>query len=186
MCFPNGWISRLTPDNRVKDIVKTEPLGPTSLCVTQSGDILVALVDAEIEDFDKCKHTCIVRLDSLGREKQKIKFEEDGKTRLFQYVKYVHENKNSDIIAIDHLEEFKGRIYILNDKGDIRHSYNGTSKLDKYDFHPVSVCCDDQCRIIVADLNNFRPSPADRERRAATAADDGEGRAGASVLTGAV
>ena len=86
MCFPNGWISRLTPDHRVKDIVNTKPLFPYSLCVTQSCDILVALVDVSMQDL---KQTYIARLDSLGREKQRIQFEEDGKTRLFQHSTYV-------------------------------------------------------------------------------------------------
>ena len=154
MCFPNGWIAKLNPDHRIKDIVNTKPLNPTSLCVTHSGEILVALVDVGIEDFHKCKQTYIARLDNIGNEKQKIQFEEHRKTRLFQYVMFVDENRNSDILVIDHLKEWKGRLHILNNKGVMRHSYNGTSQLDKYEFHPGSVCCDDQCRIIVADISN--------------------------------
>ena len=155
MCFyGSGWISRLTSDHRVKDIVNTMPLRPVSLCVTHSGDILVALADVGIPDFDKCKLTYIARLDLLGREKQRIQFEEDGQTRLFQCAKFVDENRNGDVVVIDHLEKFKGRMYILNKKGEVKNSYNGTSQLNMYSFSPVSVCCDDHCRIIVADINN--------------------------------
>ena len=127
---------------------------PYSICATQSGDILVVLVDVWPKDFDKCKQTYITRLDSLGREKQRIQFEEDGKTRLFQYAIYVHENKNADIVVLDHITKTKGRLYIVSDKNEIKHSYNGTSLLNNNTFKPVSVCFDDQCRIIVADLNN--------------------------------
>ena len=155
MCFSHtGWISRLTTDRRVKDIVNIKPLHPISLCVTQSGDILVALVDVLIKDFDKCEHTYIARLDNLGREKQRIQFEKDGQTPLYQYTTYVEENRNGDIIVLDKLSELKSRLYISDRRGVPKHSYNGTSKLYKYDFYPVSVCCDDQCRIIVADINN--------------------------------
>ena len=155
MCFADtGWISRLAPDYRIVDLVNIKPLRPQSLCVTQSGDILVALVDVLIKDFDKCKQTYIARLDSLCKEKQKIQFEEDGQTLLFQFTRYVDENRNSDIVVIDHIGEYRGRLYILNNKGVNKHSYNGTSQLDKYDFLPGSVCCDDQCRIIVTDLAN--------------------------------
>ena len=71
MCFyDSGWISRLTTDHRVKDIVNTKPLHPLSVCITQSGDILVVLVDVSMKDYDKCRQTYIARLDSLGREKQ--------------------------------------------------------------------------------------------------------------------
>ena len=151
--FDGGWISRLTPDQHVKDIVNTMPLRPFSLCITQSGDILVALVDVSIADFKKCKQTYIARLDNIGREKQRIQFEEDGKTRLFQYTTYVVENKNNDIVVLDHIGKYQGRLYILNDKGAIKHSYSGTSQLDAI-FNSYSVCCDDQCRIIVADMDN--------------------------------
>ena len=155
MCsFQNKWISRMTPEHRVVDIVNTSPLHPYSLCVTQSGDILVALVEVRYKDIDKYKQTYIARLDSLGREKQMIQFEEDGKTRLFQYACYVNENKNGDIVVLDRIGEYKGRLYILNNKGEVKHSYNGTSKLEEFDFLPVSVCCDDQSRITVADLAN--------------------------------
>ena len=154
MCFyDSGWISRLTPDHRVKDIINTMPLRPHGLCVTQSGDILVALVDVQIKDFDKCKQTYIARIDNLCREKQRIQFEKDGQTRLFQYTFYVNENRNGDILVVDMIGEFERRLYISNSKGDIKHSYNGTSQLGQK-FNPVSLCCDDQCRIIVADLNN--------------------------------
>ena len=148
------WIFMLAPDHRTVDIFNTAPLHPYSMCVTQSGDILVALVDVRVLDFDKCKQTYIARLDSLGREKQRIQFGEDGQTRLFQYATYVTENTNSDILVLDKLGEYKGRLYILNNKGVVKHSFNGTSKLKDPDFYPASVCCDDQCRIIVAELYN--------------------------------
>ena len=155
MCnFNNKWISVLTPEHRVVDIVNAAPLHPNSLVVTQSGDILVALVDVRTSVFDKCKQTYIARLDNLGREKERIQFENDGQTRLFRYTVHVNENKNGDILVSDKIGEYKGRLYILNNKGKVKHSYNGSSKLKDPDFDPTSVCCDDQCRIIVADLNN--------------------------------
>ena len=155
MCdFDNKRISKMIPEHRVVDVVKTAPLHPLSICATQSGDILVALVDVEKKDFDKCNQTYIARLDNLGREKQRIEFGEDGMARLFQYAKDVNENKNGDILVLDKLGKYNGRLYILNNKGKVKHSYNGTSHLDDPDFNPNSTCCDNQCRIILADLNN--------------------------------
>ena len=153
MCFPDGWISRMTPDLSVMNIVNTQPLRPHSLCVTQSGDILVALVDVPIKDFDQCEQTYIARLDSLGKEKRRIQLSDD-ETRLFQYCYFVEVNKNCDIVVLDKIELNQGRLYILNNKGKVKHSYNGTSKLGKDTFNPNSVCCDQQCRIIVADGSN--------------------------------
>ena len=58
MCFVRtDWISRMAPDRRLVDLVNFKPLMPLSLCITQSGDILVALVDVGMKDFDKCKRT---------------------------------------------------------------------------------------------------------------------------------
>ena len=155
MFYGKGWISRLTSDQRFVDIVNTKPLKPNGLCIAQSGDILVALVDISMQDFDKCKQTYIARLDSLGREKQRIQFEKDGKTLLFQYATYVAENRNCDTVVLDKINKGKGRMYILSKNGEVKHCYNGTSQLDKKSFNPNSVCCDDQSRIIVADLNNY-------------------------------
>ena len=155
MCFYNTrWISMLTTDNCVADIANIAPLCPNSLCATQSGDILVAVVDVGFSDSDKCEKSYIARLDNLGREQQRIQFEEDGKTRLFRYAVYVDENKNGDIVVIDKIERFQGRLHVLSGKGKVQYSYNGTSKLKKCGFSPASVCCDNQCRIIVADVWN--------------------------------
>ena len=155
LCFADtGWISRLTPDHRVVNIVNTGSLRPISICVTQSGDILSALVDVSIQDFDECKQTYIARLDSMGKEKQRIQFEDDGHTRLFQYGYFVDENKNGDIVVLNKVGEKRGNVYILDKNGYVKHSYNGTSQLDEDDFLPATVCCDHQCRIIVADKYN--------------------------------
>ena len=155
LCFADtGWISRLTPDHRVVNIVNTGTMRPISICVTQSGDILSALVDVSIQDFEECKQTYIARMDSMGKEKQRIQFEEDGHTRLFQYGYFVDENKNGDIVVLNKVGEKRGQLIILDQKGYAKHYYNGTSQLDEDDFLPATVCCDNQCRIIVADKYN--------------------------------
>ena len=152
--FSTGVISKMAPDNRVIDIANTKPLRPISLCVTQSGDILVAIVDTLLKDFAKCKQTYVVKLDIMGSEKQKIALDDIGKKGLFKYLVYVNENGNGDIVVIDRLDIGKGRLYILSDKGKVKFSFSGSSDLVT-PFNPTAVCCDDQCRIIVTDLNNF-------------------------------
>ena len=60
MCvFSTGWIARLRSNSRVENIVNTMPLHPNSICVTQTGEMLVALVDVRFQNFKKCKKTYI-------------------------------------------------------------------------------------------------------------------------------
>ena len=148
--FQKKRITLMTNEHSLVEITSTAPLYPQSFCVTHSGDILVALVDVSISDFGKSKQTYIARLNNQGNEKQRIQFQEDNQTKLFNYAFYVHENKNADIVVLDQITRNKARLHIVSNKGNLKHSYNGTSQY----FTPVSVCSDDQCRIIVSDVMN--------------------------------
>ena len=66
MCsFESKWIYMMTTDQRFVDVVCTKPLHPTGICVTQSGYIMVSLVDVSRKIFGQCKESYVAKLDRM-------------------------------------------------------------------------------------------------------------------------
>ena len=151
--FMDMWISEITADGNIIDIDCTYPYYPYDVCRTSAGDLFVVLVDVLPEESETTKNSLIVKMDVFGREKQRFEYDKDGSTRLFRYPFCVETNKNSDLLVLDRTAKSKARLYILDKDGIVLNAYNGTSQLDGL-FSPLSVCCDDKCRILVGDVAN--------------------------------
>ena len=149
----NQEIRRVSSHDKDSIIVSTNPLHPTSISKTQTGDIFVSLIDGG--DYYKLQQTTkrrlVQRMTLTGKVLHTYELREDGVTRLFTNPTRTTENGNSDICVINRIDGGAGELIVLHRDGRVRATYRGQ---ENPKFIPSDVACDSKGRIIVADLTN--------------------------------
>ena len=152
--YRNKWIRKLNQDRGTIEVFSTAPMFPIDMCFTGDGNALVALSDGPFDADNANRKSYLSNMTIRGREVQRIQYHADGSTRLFSYAQALDiNNTNNDIVVVDKIDDCEGVVYILDEKGNFKHSYHGSSRLD-VEFNPIRTCCDDAGRILVSDVNN--------------------------------
>ncbi|XP_052678368.1 uncharacterized protein LOC128159349 [Crassostrea angulata] len=149
LLYSNG---RTKTVNRVKNgqtekLIRIQKWSPRSLCVTSTGDLLVAIYN---DDWTQSK---VVRY--LGStEKQTIQFDDEGKPLYSgnDRIKYITENRNHDICVADWAA---GAVVVVNQDGKLIWRYTGHPSVTKNEpFKPCGITTDSQSHILTADSYN--------------------------------
>ncbi|XP_061195570.1 E3 ubiquitin-protein ligase TRIM71-like [Saccostrea echinata] len=121
--------------------------GPSGLCCTRSGDILVCM---SMGLFNAAK---VVKYSSSGSKIQEFKTDQNGR-RLFSDPRFVCENVNDDI-CVSELSRNK-KVVVLNKSGNLRFTYDGNvlAMTLKDRFSPFGVATDSLGHILIADNDN--------------------------------
>ncbi|XP_048739455.1 uncharacterized protein LOC125653835 [Ostrea edulis] len=131
---------------QIEEVIRMHGWTPVNLCVTASGDLLVA---AYSDDQTQSK---IVRYIN-STEKQTLQFDDDGKP-LFSgnnFIKYIAENGNMDICVADNGAP---AVVVINQDGKLRFRYDGHCTTTNEGFHPFGITTDSRKHILIADSNN--------------------------------
>ncbi|KAK3099875.1 hypothetical protein FSP39_011068 [Pinctada imbricata] len=147
--YTDKWVKKLHPNGVLLDLFRTEPFFPVSICVNASGNLFLLLTDSPI-GYDGERHDFISEVSKHGHEMRKLEFDS---SHHFTFLRNIDVGTNGDIIVIDVIASVEGRVCTLSEDGELKHCYNGSSKLD-VEFNPVQTCCDDRGRILVTDVNN--------------------------------
>ena len=134
-----------TIDGKIETMIKLLEWKPRCLCCTADGDLLVLM------DDNRFKETKIVRYSGC-KEKQTIQWDENNYplfTSGFHNVKYICENKNSDICVSDNQGQ---AIVAILPNGKLHFRYKGSCWNEKFD--PTGIASDKHCRILTADMGN--------------------------------
>ncbi|XP_062596800.1 E3 ubiquitin-protein ligase TRIM36-like [Saccostrea cucullata] len=128
----------------METVIKLKKWRPRNLCMSSSGDFLVAMHSNDFKQSKVVRYT-----DSM--EKQTIQFDDDGKP-LFssEDPKYISENRNMDICVADYA--FKV-VVVVTDAGNLRIRYTGhTPAPRKKIFKPAGITTDSQSHILISDI----------------------------------
>ena len=136
----------------MSDIVSTKPLHPHWISKTQTGDILVSLMDdGDPYKLQPSSRRLVQRMTLTGKVLNTYEFREDGVTGLFTLPKRMTENGNSDICIINRTGGATGDLIVLRGDGRLRATYCGQ---EGSEFDPRGIACDPNGRIIVSDCKN--------------------------------
>jgi hypothetical protein len=130
---------------KIKKVIKLKGWMPAQLCVTSSGDLLVAMFN---DDETQAK---VVRYFG-STEKQRIQSDDEGQPLYSgnEYDKYISENRNLDICVAD-VEA--GAVVVVNQAGKLRFRYTGHPSTTKTEpFKPWGITTDNHC-IHILDQN---------------------------------
>ncbi|XP_062586597.1 uncharacterized protein LOC134248189 [Saccostrea cucullata] len=120
---------------------------PNNLCVTSSGDLLVTM-------YSNDKTQSRVARYSGSREKQTIRFDDDGKALYSgtDSIKCITENRNLDICVAD----FNAcAVVVVNHTGNLRFRYTGFCFSSKPQlFKPFGITTDSQSQILTSNYHN--------------------------------
>ncbi|XP_065937972.1 E3 ubiquitin-protein ligase TRIM71-like [Magallana gigas] len=134
-------------NEQTKKLIRLQGWGPSQLCVTSTGDLLVTMFS---DDYIQSK---VVHY-SGSSEKLTIQFDDEGKP-LYSgngYVKYITENRNHDICVAD---SWAGAVVVVNQDGKLRWRYTGHPSTTKNKpFSPWGITTDSQSHILTSDSGN--------------------------------
>lgn len=154
-------VNRVTND-QTKVFITLKGWVPRNLCVTISGDVLVAMHSEEIVQSNSPKlnvhgdygiQSKIIRY-SERNEIQTIQYDKEGKPLYSATVniKFISENKNLDICVSD---SDAGAVVVVNKAGELRWRYTGNHQYSSKDsFQPFGISTDSQSRILLAEYTN--------------------------------
>ncbi|XP_062572073.1 uncharacterized protein LOC134234033 [Saccostrea cucullata] len=142
--YDNKIIYKVSLKKQKKIFINTD-YGPTGLCCTKSGDILVCMHEILFS---------VVKYNSSGRKIQEFETDQNGR-RLFHGPWSVCENINDDICLSDF--SIFNRVVVLTKSGNFRFTYDGNVLKQKLKdrFNPRSLATDSLGHILIADnVNN--------------------------------
>ena len=143
-------IRRVTSQGKEQVIVHIKPLHPTFISQTQTGNILVSLMDGgDHFKLQPSSRRLVQSMALTGKILHTNEFREDGTTRIFTLPTRTAENGNSDICVINRTGDYTGDLIVLHGDGRVRFTYCG-QKGRKFD--PRDVACDSDRRIIVLEM----------------------------------
>ncbi|XP_052066843.1 uncharacterized protein LOC127706338 [Mytilus californianus] len=130
------------------------PLFPEGIHVTRSGDILVTVVDASNFLVTKTTTRKVIKMNDSGKLIKEIEYGSHG-LKLFILPYRVTENVNGDICVVNRTGVYLGQIVVLDKEGNLKFTYDGNPSQPCSDFIPMSIACDNNGCIIVADPSDF-------------------------------
>eukprot|EP00105_Crassostrea_gigas_P007125 XP_011421272.1 PREDICTED: uncharacterized protein LOC105323897 [Crassostrea gigas] len=146
----SDWTSRTVnkvKNGQIEELIRLRGWGPSKLCVTSNGDLLVTLISGN--DYQ----SKVVRY-SGSTAKQTIQFDDEGKPLYSGNInaKHITENRNHDICVADC---GACAVVVVNQNGKLRWRYIGhPSVTKKKPFKPVGITTDSQSRVLTADYFN--------------------------------
>lgn len=134
----NRTVNKFT-DGHIDELIKLQNWKPLNLCITSSGDIMVTMYnDAETQSK--------VTRYTGSTEKQTIQFDDEGKPIYSENnkIKYITENKNSDICVADW---GAGAVVVVSHLGKVRFRYTGhAASSQTRPFKPRGIATDSNTR----------------------------------------
>lgn len=131
----------------IKELIKLPGWNPLNICIAEANDLLVTMYN------DERTQSKVVRY-AGATEKQTIQFDNEGKPiySLNNKIKYITENKNSDICVADW---GAGAIIVVNHLGEVRFRYRGhPSSSRRRPFKPRGISADSKHQILTVDYHN--------------------------------
>lgn len=130
------------------------PLYPEGIHVTRSGNILVTVVDASNFLVTKTTTRKVVKMNDAGKVIKEIEYGSRG-LKFFILPYRVTENVNGDICVVNRTGVYLGQIVVLDKEGNLKFTYDGNPSQHCNDFIPMSIACDNNGCIIVADPSDY-------------------------------
>ncbi|XP_052703774.1 uncharacterized protein LOC128180032 [Crassostrea angulata] len=151
----NNSIVRLFSTGSISKVFSTAPLHPGGICQSTDDGLLLTLRDAASDFFQpNSQSRRLVRHVTLtGDVIREYEYQEDGRTRLFNAVRRVRQNGNTDICVVNMKNETLSDLMILSLSGSLKWVYRGQTLAECF-F--TDVACDSYCNILACDMFNSK------------------------------
>lgn len=153
LCMGDKSIIKLVSQAGIETIFITlAPLFPHGIHVTIEGFVIVGVSDTENEEEKSNGKLIIFSMD--GSQKQTFQFDEQT-NKLFHVPRCITTNVNNDILIIDRIGQYSGRIVALKNDGAFRWTYKGNPRINILEcncpFDPYDIVTTHAGLVIVAD-----------------------------------
>ncbi|XP_078320688.1 uncharacterized protein LOC144621419 [Crassostrea virginica] len=138
-------------------------------CSPSSGDLLVGMMRSETytdsdtdTDSNSDKDSSngkVMRYDNTGKHTQTIPPNDNTHHDLFEFIDFIIENNNGDVVASDVL---RGAVVVTSGEGVHRFSYTGPPPSGS-GLHPRGICTDVMSHILVSDDNSYTVQMLNRD-----------------------